>query len=46
MRISAFAAIALAVLPKALANAPLDDSFVQNDISGNGGLEIAFASRP
>ena len=40
MRITAFAAIGLAVLPRAFANTPLDDSFVQNDVSNNGGLEV------
>ncbi|KAG0638526.1 hypothetical protein HOY80DRAFT_967119 [Tuber brumale] len=46
MRIAALAALGLALLPKALANVPLDDAFVQNDMSSNAGFEIAFASRP
>ena len=46
MRFAAFAAIGLAVLPRAFANTPLDDAYVQNDMSNNGGLEVAFASRP
>ena len=46
MRIAAFAAIGLAVLPKAFANTPLNDALVQNDVKNGEGLEVAFASRP
>lgn len=28
------------------ANTPLDDAYVQNDLTSNNGLEIAYASRP